>query len=183
MRKASTLVAAAVLSLAAFAPLSAQSGFALKGHYLFNESEVKDGGDDVPSADGFSVGAELVLPLGIGVGLTGYTTGTAREFNVENSSFGVLAEANYFLDLPIVPLTPYAGVHAGLGRYTVDELDDDEPSFKDGRTQLGWQVGVRWQLTPLLGLDAQLRRVSDSAADDQSEELERRQVLVGITVF
>jgi hypothetical protein len=74
-------------------------------------------------------------------------------------------------------------VHAGLGRYTVDELDDDEPSFKDGRTQLGWQVGVRWQLTPLLGLDAQLRRVSDSAADDQSEELERRQVLVGITVF
>ncbi|HEU0053013.1 MAG TPA: outer membrane beta-barrel protein [Longimicrobium sp.] len=182
MRKASFLIAAAVL--AAFStPLSAQSGFALKGHYLFNESEVKDGGDDVPSANGFSLGAELLLPFSVAVGVSGYTTGSARDFDVETSSFGVLAEANYFLDLPIIPLTPYAGIHAGLGSYTIDQLDDQEPSFKDGRTQLGWQVGVRWQLSSLLGLDAQLRRVSDSAADDQAPELERRQVLVGITVF
>lgn len=182
MRRAFPVLAAAALLSAVPATLAAQSGFALKGHYLFNESSVEDNdGRDIPSADGFSVGAELVLPLSIGVGVSAYTTGTARDVNIETTSFGVLAEANYFLDLPILPVTPYAGVHVGLGRFTVDDLDDADPEIEDGTTQLGFQVGVRLQLNSLLGIDAQYRRMSESA--DEADGLERNQFLIGIAVF
>ncbi|HEX5725361.1 MAG TPA: outer membrane beta-barrel protein [Longimicrobiaceae bacterium] len=182
MRRSIALLA--VAAVAAAAPLGAQSGFALKGHYVFNESEVREGDTDrLPVSDGFSLGAELVLPFGVGVGLTGYTTGRVTEFERETTSFGVLGEANYFLRLPVIPLTPYAGVHAGLGKYKVDDLDDPDPEFKDDRNQLGWQAGVRWQINSLLGVDAQFRRVSESAAEGQDDRFERSQFLLGVTLF
>lgn len=181
-RMTKAALAAAVLAVAVAGRAQAQSGFALKAHYLFNASDVENE-DQTPAADGYSVGAELILPLNIGVGVTAYTTGKVTEFDREATSFGVLAEANYFLDLPLLPITPYAGVHAGLGQYTVDEVDDADPEFKDDRTQLGWQVGARWQLNALLGIDAQYRHVSEYGASTQGGELERNQVLVGVTLF
>ncbi|HYW08954.1 MAG TPA: outer membrane beta-barrel protein [Longimicrobium sp.] len=174
------LLAAATL---AAAPLQAQSGFALKGHYLYNENTARDSDRNVPNEDGFSIGAEVVLPFSVGVGISAYTNGRAREADFESRSFGVLAEANYFLDLPLLPVTPYAGIHAGLGRYTSNDLSDADPEIEDDRTQLGFQLGLRFQLTSLIGLDAQYRRVSDSASSDQSPDLDRNQVLVGVTLF
>lgn len=183
MRRLIPLLAAA--ALAAAAPASAQSGFALKGHFLLNESTAQDAreNDELPSEDGFSIGAEYILPFKVGVGVSAYANGRAREADLETQSFGVLAEANYFFDLPIIPITPYAGVHAGLGRFTYEDIGSADPEIEDSRTQLGFQLGLRWQLTSLLGLDAQYRRVSDSASDSQSPDLERNQVLLGITLF
>lgn len=188
MKKASFVLAA----LAAFGgaqALQAQSGVALKGHYVFNQSKVDDarasGFNDVPSPDGFSVGLEYVLPMGIGIGATAYTEGKATDVDTRTSSFAVVAEANYFAKLPIIPLRPYAGVHAGIGRYTIEDVSSGSasPEIKDNRTQLGYQLGVRWQLTPMVGIDGQFRHVSDSASEDQSPDLERNQFLIGITVF
>lgn len=181
MKKRMALLVAAALAAQA-GSAQAQSGFALKGHYLFNASDVKHE-EQTPAADGFSVGAEYVLPLGVGIGVTGYTTGTVTEFDRESTSFGILAEANYFIDLPLLPITPYMGVHGGLGQYTVNEVQDADPEFKDSRTQLGFQVGARMQLGRMLGLDAQYRRVSEFGASTQGGELERNQILVGITLF
>jgi opacity protein-like surface antigen len=144
---------------------------------------VEDRETQTPVADGFSVGAEFVLPLNVGVGVTAYTTGKATEVDRESTSFGVLAEANYFIDLPVLPITPYVGVHGGLGQYTIEDAGAADPEFQDSRTQLGWQVGARFQLTRMIGLDAQYRRVSESASEDQGGDLERNQVLVGITLF
>ena len=188
MRK-TTFALAGIAALAAAPALQAQSGFALKGHYVFNESKVDDarnsGFNDVPSPDGFSVGAEFVLPMGIGIGATAYTEGKATDVNTRTSSFAVLAEANYFARLPIIPLRPYAGIHAGIGRYTIEDVSGGtaDPEIKDNRTQLGYQLGVRWQVTRMIGIDGQFRHVSDSASEDQSPDLERNQFLLGITVF
>lgn len=183
MRKMVPLLVAAAL-MASAGTAQAQSGFALKGHYLFNASDADD--DQTPAADGFSVGAELVLPFSIGVGVTAYTTGSARDVDEEASAFGVLAEANYFIDIPLLPITPYVGVHGGLGQYTIEDLTGggaDDPEFEDSRTQLGWQVGARLQLSQMFGIDAQYRRVSESASESQGGDLERNQILVGVTVF
>ena len=173
---------AALLLVGASAPLHAQQGFALKGHYLFNSSKVK-GTDSIPAHDGFSVGAEYVLPLGIGVGVSGYTTGNVTEANRRTTEYGILAEANYFLKLPVIPVAPYVGVNAGLGHYTVNQLSGAQPKLEDSKGQLGWQVGARLQLTHMLGVDAQYRRVSQSASNSQDPRLERNQVLVGVTLF
>ncbi len=35
----------------------------------------------------------------------------------------------------------------------------------------------------MIGIDGQFRRVSDSASEEQSPDLERNQFLIGITVF
>jgi len=182
MRKMIPLLVAGAVALSA-GTAQAQSGFALKGHYLFNASDADE--DQTPAADGFSIGAELVLPLNIGVGVTAYTTGDARDVDTEASAFGVLAEANYFIDLPVIPVTPYVGIHGGLGQYTIEEVGSGEadPEFEDSRTQLGWQVGARLQLTSLFGIDAQYRRVSESAAESQGGDLERDQILLGVTIF
>jgi hypothetical protein len=188
MRKA-TFALAALAAFAAAPALQAQSGFALKGHYVFNQSKVNDarssGFSDVPSADGFSVGAEFVLPMGIGVGASAYTEGKATEVNTRTSSFAVIAEANYFAKLPVIPLRPYAGLHAGVGRYTIEDVSGGSasPKIEDSRTELGYQLGVRWQVTSMLGIDGQFRHMSDSASKDQSPDLERNQFLLGITVF
>lgn len=183
MRKTIPLIAAAAALMASAGTAQAQSGFALKGHYLFNASDVEDRETQTPVADGFSVGAEFVLPFNLGVGVTAYTTGKATEVDRESTSFGVLAEANYFIDIPLLPVTPYVGVHGGLGQYTIEEAGAADPEFEDSRTQLGWQVGARFQLTQMIGLDAQYRRVSESASEDQGGDLERNQVLLGITLF
>ena len=182
MRKMIPLLIAGALALTA-ETAQAQSGFALKGHYLFNASDVENRETQTPVADGFSVGAEFVLPFSVGVGVTAYTTGKATEVERESTSFGVLAEANYFINLPLIPVTPYVGVHGGLGQYTIDEAGDADPEFKDDRTQLGWQIGARVQLSQMLGLDAQYRRVSEFASETQGGDLERNQVLLGITLF
>jgi hypothetical protein len=188
MRKA-TFALAALAAFGGASTLRAQSGPALKAHYVFNQSKIDDargsGFTDIPSADGFSVGVEYVLPIGIGIGATAYTEGKATEVDTRTSSFAVVAEANYFAKLPIIPLRPYAGIHAGIGRYTIEDVSGGPatPSIKDSRTQLGYQLGVRWQLTPIVGIDGQFRHVSDSASEDQSPDLERNQFLIGITIF
>jgi len=188
MRKLSFALAA-LAALAGTTALQAQSGLALKGHYVFNQSKVDDarasGFDDVPSPDGFSLGVEYVLPIGIGIGATAYTEGKATDVDTRTSSFAVLAEANYFAKLPIVPIRPYVGVHAGVGRYTIEDVSGGtaSPEIKDNRTQLGYQIGARWQVSPMFGIDGQFRHVSDSASKDQSPDLERNQFLLGVTVF
>lgn len=183
MRRSMLAMSAALMAMAA--PAGAQSGLALKGHLLFNETDAREAEENrrIPAENGFSVGAEYVLPMGLGVGLTAYTEGKATESELQTQRFGVLAEANYFFRLPVIPLRPYVGVHAGLGEYSYDDLGDADPEIEDSRTELGYQAGVRWQVNPILGVDAQYRRVSDSAGDSQSPELERNQVLVGITLF
>ncbi|HEU0079020.1 MAG TPA: outer membrane beta-barrel protein, partial [Longimicrobiaceae bacterium] len=174
-----------LLVLGSAAGAHAQQGFALKGHYIFNSSSVnEERADTLPDASGVSIGAEFVLPLGIGVGVSGYAAGGATDQDVETSALTVLAEANYFLNLPLLPVSPYAGVHAGLGRFSKEDLNDPQaPDIEDTRTQLGFQVGVRVQLGSMLGLDAQYRRVSTSAAENQGGDLERNQYLVGVTLF
>jgi hypothetical protein len=187
--KRATIAVAALAAFAAVPALHAQSGFALKAGYVFNKSNVDDaresGFDDVPSPDGFSVGAEYVLPFGLGVGVSAYTEGSATDVNARTTSFAVLGEANYFARLPVIPLRPYAGVHAGLGRYTIEDVQTgpDSPEIKDNRTQLGFQLGVRWQVSSLLGIDGQYRHVSDQASKDQSPDLERNQFVLGVTLF
>lgn len=164
------------------APAAAQDGFALRAGYIYNRSQV-EGATEVPGASGFGVGAEYVLPMGIGVGVMGYTAGRVQEFDVEQNSVNVAAEANYFLRLPALPLAPYAGVHAGLGRYS--RQDDVRPGTRpnDGWRELGYQLGLRVTLLPIVGLDAQYRRVSTSQEDTQGHALSRNQVMVGITLF
>lgn len=174
------------LVLGCAATAQAQQGFALKGHYIFNSSAVNDDDrtDELPESSGVSIGAELVLPFGLGVGVSGYTASGVSDLDVETTSLTALAEANYFLRLPLVPVSPYAGVHAGLGRFSREDLDDPQaPEIEDTRTQLGFQVGVRVQLGSMLGIDGQYRRVSTSAAEDQDSGLERNQYLLGVTLF
>jgi hypothetical protein len=188
MKKA-TFALAALAAFAVAPALEAQSGFALKGGYVFNKSKIDDaresGFESVPSPDGFSIGAEYVLPMGLGVGVTAYTEGSASNVDAETTSFAVLGEANYFFRLPVIPIRPYAGVHAGIGRYTIEDVQagPSTPEIKDSRTQLGFQLGARWQVSQLVGVDAQYRHVSDRASEDQSPDLERNQFVVGITLF
>lgn len=166
-------------------PAEAQDGFALKGHYILNSSAAQQAemSQQLPDADAFGLGAEFVLPVGLGAGITGYTAQTDMG-GVENREFTVLGELNYFLQLPLLPVAPYAGVHAGLGVLDQDDVVDADLEIQDrNRSQLGYQLGARVQLTPMLGLDAQWRRMSTSAGADQDDRLERDQVLIGVTLF
>lgn len=175
----------AVLGLGLLAaPAAAQDGFALKGGAVFNRSTVDDEGRNLSlsEAAGWNLGAEIVLPLGLGVGISGYTSGSPDDFDASQGSLVVLGEANYFLRLPFLPVAPYAGVHVGLGTYTLDDVEDrvrPEVDFGD----LGYQLGVRFQPTAVLGIDAQFRRVSGSLAGQQDASFDTNQVLLGITLF
>jgi hypothetical protein len=176
------LLVSGILLGALAAPAAAQSGFALKGHYIYNRSVV-EAGQRLPAADGFGLGAEFVLPFGLGVGVTGYTSGSVSEFSDASNVVG-LAEANYFLKLPLLPIAPYVGVHAGLGTYTREDLVfSDRPRLRDTHTHIGYQFGVRFQPIRVIGFDAQYRRVSDWAAGEQDVRFERGQVLLGVTLF
>lgn len=182
---ARVLLALSVL-LGASLPAGAQQGFALKGHLLYNSSSVRaERQDTLPDASGFGIGAELVLPFGVGVGVSGYTSGGASEADVETTTLTVLAEANYFFLRSLPLLSPYVGVHAGLGSYSREYPDDlSRPELRDrSATELGWQLGARLQLTRTLGVDAQYRRVSTSAFEAQGGRLERSQFLVGVALF
>jgi len=170
--------------LAAASPAAAQDGFALKGGALFNRSTVNEEGTglSLSEAAGWNVGAEVVLPLGLGVGISGYTAGSPDDFDLSQGSLVVLGEANYFLKLPFLPVAPYAGVHVGLGTYTLDDVENavrPEVDFGD----LGYQFGVRFQPTALLGIDAQFRRVSGSLAGQQDTDFESNHFLIGLTIF
>jgi hypothetical protein len=176
-----SFVIAASLGLADSA--EAQSGFSLKANSIFNRQP--DAGESrVPTAAGLGVGAELVLPGGLGVGVSAYSGGPLNTLHRDASSTLVLGEANYFVPIPLIPIRPYAGVHAGLGSYRHSDLADAErPRFKDDVSQLGYQVGLRIRLGRTLALDGQLRRVSTWLSAEQGERFSREQVLIGITVF
>lgn len=165
---------------AAAAPAAAQSGFALKGHYIYNRSLV-DAGQRLPAATGLGLGAEVVLPFGLGLGAGAYTAGRASELDDATTVVG-LVEANYFFRLPLA-LSPYVGVHAGLGSYSRGDNVLDETRLRDNRRQLGYQFGLRFQPVSVLGFDAQYRRVSEWANSAQDTRFERGQVLLGITLF
>jgi opacity protein-like surface antigen len=187
MKRILALVAACLgLSLLPSAPALAQQGFALKGDYIVNASSAKAAREsgDVPHADGLGIGLEYVLPLGIGLGVSGYTADQTSDLDYKTTELTVLAEANYFLRLPIIPVSPYVGVHAGLGHLSRDNVSDPQFKLQDRtRSQLGYQVGVRVQLTRMIGLDAQWRRMSTSAAEGQDGRLERDQVVLGVALF
>ena len=186
MRRSIFVLMAGAFATAALAgSASAQSGFALKGHYIINSSAAEDAQESrqLPDADAFGIGAEFVLPFGLGVGVSGYTAQSDVDEG-ENREFTILGEANYFFKLPVVPISPYVGVHAGLGRLDQDNVSDPSLEIQDkSRSQLGYQLGVRFQVTQMIGLDAQWRRMSTSADEDQDDRLERDQVLLGVTVF
>lgn len=178
--------AVAAVTLLGAADLEAQQGFALKGGLVFNESEFSQATGDsrVPDANGFSIGLEYVLPGGLGLGLTGYTTGSPDDFEISEGSLVMLAEANYFLQFPLLPVSPYLGLNAGLGTYDFEDVQDrvrPEVDFGD----VGWQIGVRFQPISLIGVDAQYRRVNGSArtAEDVSLDLESDQIVIGVTLF
>ena len=179
------VLAGAVLGVGLAPPAEAQSGFALKGHYIINSSAAEEAQESqqLPDADAFGLGAEVVLPMGLGVGVSGYTA-QSDEGGIDNREFTVLGELNYFLSLPMLPIAPYAGLHAGLGVLDQENVTDPDLEIQDkNRSQLGYQLGVRVQLSPLVGLDAQWRRMSTSADADQDDRLERDQVLLGVTLF
>jgi hypothetical protein len=182
MNRFRTAALTVILLAAAAAPAFAQDGFALKAGYLYNRSQV-EGATDVPTASGFGLGVEYVLPGGVGLGVSAYSAGSVREFDVESGTLNVAAEANYFLRIPLLPLAPYGGVHAGFGRYSRGDGSTPGTRPDDGWRELGWQVGMRVQLLPILGLDAQFRRVSTSLETNQGEGLSREQVIIGVALF
>lgn len=125
-----------------------------------------------------------MLPLGIGLGIAGYTAGSPGDFDTSEGSLVMLGEANYFFSLPLLPISPYAGVHVGLGTLDMGELQDvrhrrPEVDFDD----LGFQLGIRFQPSPLIGLDAQYRRVSGKLEGEQGTGFDTNQILIGLTVF
>jgi hypothetical protein len=179
---------AGLAALVVFAgPAGAQEGFSLKGSLIFNRStaeQLEHDRERLRDAAGFNVGAELVLPLGVGLGVAAYQAGNVRDFDLSEGSLNFLAEANYFMRLPLLPLAPYAGLHVGLGSYRLRDLSPHDPprpeiDFGD----LGYQLGLRFQPSARFGLDAQYRRVSGSLAGAQDSRFETRQVLLGVTLF
>jgi hypothetical protein len=177
------LALGAALVLAAAAPAVAQQGFALKGGLVFNKQSVEGvtRPQDVPAANGFGVGVEYVLPGGLGLGVSGYTAGTPKDFSTSEGTVNFLAEANYFLRLPLLPVAPYAGLNMGLGSSTLGDAPDLRPEARFG--DVGYQIGVRFQLIPMVGLDAQYRRVRGKVANAQDASFDANQVLVGVTLF
>lgn len=182
-RKTVLPVLAAICLGLGSAPAESQDGFALKVGAAFNSSTVEALETDLRFSDaaGWTLGAEYILPLGFGIGVSGYTVGSPRAFEISESSMVFLADANYFLRIPGLPLSPYAGVHAGLGRYRFDEVDEARPDVEFG--DLGYQFGIRLQAARMLGIDAQFRSISRSAGADQDAGFERKQFLLSATLF
>ncbi len=154
----------------------------IKGHHIFPRSTFAvDRGAIQTQKSGFGVGLEYVLENGWGFGLAGYTSGRVSEFDSNSAVVVVLAEANYFLRMRALRLAPYIGAHTGLGTYRKGA--SDFPSLHDNLAEFGYQVGVRFQPWIYLGLDAQIRWMSDAAHRDQGNAFERTQVLLGITIL
>lgn len=178
-----TLLAGLVAALSV--PAHAQGGFALKGGLVFNSSDVEGDRSELGFSDaaGFHLGAEFVLPAGIGVGLSGYTAGSPGAFDPSEGSLIVLADANYFFSLPLLPIAPYAGLHTGLGTFKLSDAREGTARPEVDFGDLGFQLGVRFQPSALIGLDAQYRRVSGSLEGTQDADFETNQFLIGVTIF
>jgi hypothetical protein len=116
----------------------------------------------------------------LAVGLSAYTAGSPDAFDTSEGSLIFLADANLYLKLPL-PVTPYAGMHVGLGSYQLRELEGARPDVDFG--DRGYQFGLRFQATRALGLDAQYRRVAGSLYEEQGSEFERNQFILSVALF
>ncbi|HEY8468983.1 MAG TPA: hypothetical protein VIL18_05040 [Longimicrobiales bacterium] len=154
----------------------------IKGHHIFDRSTfaIEDGSIPNPKV-GWGLGLEYVLMSGIGFGVVGYTAGPVSDFDSNRATVIVLAEANYFIGIEALKLAPYLGLHTGIG--TWQKGNSRVPRLRDNLGEFGYQVGVRFQPWVYLGLDAQLRWMSDAAYRDQTAAFERTQVLLGITIL
>jgi hypothetical protein len=159
------------------------SGIKVKGNLHFNRTSI-DSADDVFKAENaYGAGLEFIGSR-IGIGLYGYTDGRTRSFSADTTKFYVVGEANYYFPIEDLRLAPYAGVHTHLGNFDRTYFDDPFlPRPQDGFNSLGYQIGVRYKPFPLVAVDAQWRRQSDSVWADQDGFLERNQVLVGVVLF
>jgi hypothetical protein len=183
MKTRPAILAALAASVLAVGEIRAQSGFSLKANTIFNRETVEET-RRTPATVGLGAGAELVLPGGFGIGISAYTGGRLSTLHRDVSSTLILGELNYHLPIPLLPISPYAGVHAGLGSYTrADRADPDRLRREDDLHQLGYQLGVRIPFRSVIGLEAQYRRVSTWLAREQDGRFSREQILVGITVF
>ena len=164
-------------------PSSFNSGVKVEGNLHFNRSSVDDISSVQQPEHDYGLGIEVVGNQ-VGLGLYGYSVGRVNSFNSDTKKVVMVAEANYYLPIPGIRIAPYLGVHTHLG--TFDRSFFDDPFFpgpKDGLSDLGYQIGVRFKPFSLVGVDAQWRRQSESAWEDQSGFLERNQVLVGVVLF
>jgi hypothetical protein len=183
MNARAVFIAATAALLLSAGNAMGQSGFALKANTIYNRESIEEQ-RRIPSAVGIGAGAELVLPGGLGLGVSAYTGGRLSELDRGASSFTTLGEVNYHLRLPLIPISPYAGVHAGLGTYSRADLTAPaEPKVQDDLRQLGYQFGVRIPLGSVIGLDAQFRRVSTWLSGAQDGRIAREQIVLGITLF
>ncbi len=186
MRKIALSLALLALSAVA-APAqdaSFNSGIKLRGNFHFNRSAVNSEDPRVPEAEnGYGAGLEII-GRHLGVALYGFTVGNAREFDADATPVMVVAELNYFWPIQSIRLAPYAGIHTGLGVFTKDYFNEPfVPKPQDGISGLGYQIGLRFKPIPVIGLDAQWRRMSVSAFEAHGEMLERNQILIGLTLF
>jgi hypothetical protein len=187
---------AGLLAIGFFVPFltpaqaSAQSGFGLKAHLVYNASTAQTFRDEPDSSlgsdfAGFNLAGEFMLPFNLGIGIAGTASGDPRDTD-RATVFMVLAEANYYLDLPALPIRPFVGAHIGLGSWSWDVRDElvGEDGFSDlERAKLGWQLGVRVNLPGPLAIEGMYRRMSASAAEAQDPGFESNQVLLGIRLF
>lgn len=181
---------AALVLLSAPERAAAQSGFGLKGHLVYNASTAqtfRDNPDTSLGSDfsGFSLAGEYLIPFGLGIGLSGTASGDPRDTD-RATVFMLLAEANYYLDLPVLPVQPFAGVHVGIGSWSWDVRDEvvGGDGFSDlERADFGWQVGVRITLFGPLSIEGMFRRMSASAEQEQDPGFESDQVLLGVRIF
>lgn len=176
--------------LLAPSPVAAQAGFGLKAHLVYNASTAQTFRDEPDSSlgsdfAGFNLAGEYMLPFNLGIGLAGTASGDPRDAD-RATVFMVLAEANYYLDLPAFPIRPFVGAHIGLGSWSWNV--QDEVVAGDGfsnleRADLGWQFGVRIALPGPLSIEGLYRRMSASAEQTQDPGFESDQVLLGIRIF
>jgi hypothetical protein len=191
MRRLPLVLAFAVLATPA--ALHAQRGFdepyhwfagrlKIKGHHIFDRSTFTIQDASIPNPKvGWGAGLEYVMMNGIGLGVVGYTAGPVSDFDSNRATVIVIAEANYFIGIEPLKLAPYLGLHTGIG--TWQKGNSRLLRIRDNLSEFGYQVGIRFQPWVYLGLDAQLRWMSDAAFRDQTEAFERTQVLLGITIL
>lgn len=184
-----TLVAVLLAGVWPAAPAAAQTGLGLKAHLVYNASTARtfqDDRDRTSAGDfvGFNLGAEYLLPFGVAVGVSGYASGDPRDTD-RATVFMVLAEANYHVELPMLPITPFAGAHIGLGTFSWDVRDEAlNGDFGDlDRARLGWQLGLRVRLLRGLAVEGQYRRLSARAESSLNPGFEADQVLLGVRLF
>lgn len=181
MKKLFQVLAMAALALSA---TEIQAQVKLRGHYIFNRGSTDTEEQRIENGK-VGIGGGLDVILGsVGIGISGYTAGAASEADASPRRFILLGEANYFLTLLPFGITPYIGVHTGLGVFDSSYLKAPYvPRPQDGFRRLGYQLGLRFQPLGPIGVEAQWRRLSRSAAAAQAAALARDQVLLGIILF